>query len=299
MGVRKNDTRCRLPLSIHIDLNRNERRTQTRLFDVAVLVLKALSQAIWRRSLVAVSTSQLAESRWVRWNDTRCRLPLSIHIDLNRNERRTQTRLFDLRLLEATRTLPETLYSGLPVARSVAVLVLKALSQAIWRRSLVAVSTSQLAESRWVNRQTRMAGSKRKKSSPNTTLPSTLATGKANSPRKCMRALIHQPKLLCLPRWHSTVDPAFVVLKRICPVSARLGAKLLVPCILIQIFESDQTRLVLCSGGRLLCQRTDGADPLQYNKRRIYCPRKECGSLILNAGSGDMVIEDREVRFTR
>lgn len=39
----------------------------------------------------------------------------------------------------------------------------------------------------------------------------------------------------------------------------------------------------------------DGADPLQYNKRRIYCPRKECGSLILNAGSGDMVIEDRDV----
>lgn len=39
----------------------------------------------------------------------------------------------------------------------------------------------------------------------------------------------------------------------------------------------------------------DGADPLQYNKRRIYCSRKDCGSLILNAGSGDMVIEDREV----
>lgn len=49
-----------------------------------------------------------------------------------------------------------------------------------------------------------------------------------------------------------------------------------------------------------LCTKpgTDGADPLQYNKRRIYCPRKECGSLILNAGSGDMVIEDREVSFS-
>ncbi|KAJ9109242.1 hypothetical protein QFC21_000571 [Naganishia friedmannii] len=37
----------------------------------------------------------------------------------------------------------------------------------------------------------------------------------------------------------------------------------------------------------------DSAEPLQYNKRRIYCPRKECGSLILNAGSGDMVIDDK------
>lgn len=61
---------------------------------------------------------------------------------------------------------------------------------------------------------------------------------------------------------------------------------------LIAFHELDQDRW-----DEELCTKpgNDGADPFQYNIRRIYCPREGCGSLILNAGSGDMVIDDTVV----
>ncbi|KAJ9097448.1 hypothetical protein QFC20_006189 [Naganishia adeliensis] len=66
-----------------------------------------------------------------------------------------------------------------------------------------------------------------------------------------------------------------------------LRAKNKPPLIAFHDLDQDRWDEELCTKPGI-----DGADPFQYNVRRLYCPREGCGSLILNAGSGDMVIDD-------
>lgn len=69
-----------------------------------------------------------------------------------------------------------------------------------------------------------------------------------------------------------------------------LRAKNKPPLIAFHDLDQDRWDEELCTKPGI-----DGADPFQYNVRRLYCPREGCGSLILNAGSGDMVIDDTVV----